>query len=62
MTQRCVITYLRFRSTVDEEDINEVYLFTGKAPALKMVKSGRPKVASSSSVGLMSMLYMKSEW
>lgn len=49
-------------STVEEEDMKDVNLLTGKAPALKMVKSGRPNVASSSSVGLISMLYMKREW
>lgn len=42
--------------------MKDVYLLTGKAPALKMVKSGRPKVSSSSLVGRMSMLYMNREW
>ena len=45
-----------------DEDMNEVYRFTGKAPALKMVKSGAPKDASSDSVGRISMLCMKRAW
>lgn len=52
----------RFTSIDVEEDMNEVYLLTGKAPALKIVKSGAPNVASSASVGLISMLCMKRAW
>ena len=54
--------HLRLTSMEVEEDMKEVKRLTGKAPALKMVKSGLPKVASSASVGRMSMLYMNSAW
>ena len=53
---------LMLRSTVVELLMKLVWRLTGKAPALKMVKSGFPKLASSSSVGRMSMLYMNRQW
>ena len=52
----------RLTSTDVDDDMKDVYRLTGKAPALKMVKSGSPNSASSVSVGRISMLCMNRAW
>lgn len=55
-------THRMLISTDVDEDMYDVKRLAGNAPALKMVKSGFPKFTSSSSVGRMSILYMKRAW